>query len=332
MPMYLTPPKTLFSETGNLRQVGFELEFSALLVPEVSDILANAVGGYSRRATDAEYFTRVENIGEFKIELDWEFGKQLAAHEFEGDKEIVTIAEDVITWITETASQIVPVEVVCPPIPIDQLALLDPMVKKLRAAGAEGTNVSPVYAFGVHLNPEPPDLSARTISNYLKAFVLMQEWLVTAHQVDLTRRITPYIDLYPKDYCKVVLNYGNQIDQTQLLDDYLTFNPTRNRALDLTPMIKHLDADLLDKRLKDSRINARPTFHYRLPNCNIEQPDWHLSTPWNIWCVLETIAGDPDILASLTHDYLEHHDTLIQIESPPWHSKLDSIAERLLSA
>ena len=75
--------------------------------------------------------------------------------------------------------------------------------------------------------------------------------------------------------------------------DYLEDNPTRNRALDLMPLFAHLDADLLAEYVDDPRIKARPTLHYRLPDCDIDNPRWHFSTVWNDWVVLEQIVADP---------------------------------------
>ena len=95
----------------------------------------------------------------------------------------------IIGLLTDVARQIVPLEVVCPPVPADQLAALDPMVSALRAAGALGTSDSLIYAFGLHINTELPDFDSKTLVPYLKAYCVAQNWLVKAHRVDALRRL-----------------------------------------------------------------------------------------------------------------------------------------------
>ena len=102
--------------------------------------------------------------------------------------------------------------------------------------------------------------------------------------------------------------------------DYLHHNPTRNKALDLLPLFAHLDSSLLAEYVDDERIKSRPTLHYRLPDCDIDNPKWRFSTVWNDWVVLEQlVANAPDLtdlvrefrksrklsLHNLTHSWLE---------------------------
>ena len=65
------------------------------------------------------------------------------------------------------------------------------------------------------------------------------------------------------------------------IDDYLVENASRNRALDMLPVFAYLDEARIRAAVSDGLIKARPTLHYRLPNCEIEQPGWDLHPAWN---------------------------------------------------
>jgi hypothetical protein len=43
-------------------------------------------------------------------------------------------------------------------------------------------------------------------------------------------------------------------------------------------------------------IKPRPAWHYRLPNCLIDDPEWSLARPWSEWVTIERLAADPDRL------------------------------------
>ena len=326
---YLKPDRPLNRERDEVRRVGIEIEFAGLPMEETGATVAEALGGTWRVLNQAEGEVEVPDAGTFKIELDWQLGKVMARSELASDHEEV---EAVVDWVTSTASELVPMEVVCPPLPLDGLHLLDPMVQGLRQAGALGTSASPLFAFGVHLNPELPDLSPGTITGYLKAFCLAQDWLVAAHGVDLSRRLTPYVDLFPDDYVDRVLSYEGEITLETLIDDYTSLNPTRNRALDMTPLFRHLDEARLLATIDDARINARPTFHYRLPNSEIENDTWSLSRAWNLWCVVEWLSEQPDLMAEMTRQRQARTGQLVSLDSPPWHDRLDQAHNDLLSA
>jgi len=235
-------------------------------------------------------------------------------------------------WVVSMATEIVPLEVVCPPVAITELRRLDRMVECLREAGALGTQQALHYAFGLHLNPELPGLDALTISRYLKAYALAQDWLLVAHRVDLARRITPYIDVYPRAYLRRVLSYDDDVMLDTLVEDYLHHNPSRNRALDMLPLFKQLRPALIEARVDDERVKARPTFHYRLPNCEIERADWYLDSSWNIWCVVEQLADDPDLLQELAGQWMEYEGKIINFGRPTWHATLHKLHRDLLSA
>ena len=77
-----------------------------------------------------------------------------------------------------------------------------------------------------------------------------------------------------------------------LIDDYLKDNPTRNRVLDMLPLFMFLDKDRVEAAVEDSLVRPRPTLHYRLPNSEVDEPDWSLSLAWNDWMQVEALAND----------------------------------------
>jgi hypothetical protein len=211
----------------------------------------------------------------------------------------------------------VPIEVVAPPIALDQLSRLDTMVRALRIAGAQGTDESFIAAYGVHINPEIPEQTPEVIHRYLRAFALLQWWLMDAHELDPMRRLTPYINPWPEAYLLEVLSLDDP-GQNELIDSYLTHNPTRNRALDMLPLFAHLDRERVQGVVEDRRVKSRPTFHYRLPNCRIEQSDWSLARSWRLWCTVEALAWDDDALNTLGAAFLDAQRPLLGVAHADW--------------
>lgn len=281
------PPLTQTAE-GEARRVGVELEFAGLDLPAIVDLLQHGLGGEVKVVSDYEQLLHGTRLGDFTIELDFAWLKRVgrerqesASREPFGESLLKLAAEQVVPW-----------EVVGPPVPMVELWRLCEPLAKLREAGALGTGHAPHYAFGLHLNPELPALDAPTILAYLRAFLCLFDWLRQRSRISLTRRLTPYIDPFPGEYCRQIQRADYAPDMSTLIDDYLRFNPTRNRALDLLPLFAHLDEERVRSRVPDPRIKARPTLHYRLPNCQIDEPEWGLVLPWRDWLQVEALACD----------------------------------------
>ncbi|WP_299200585.1 amidoligase family protein [uncultured Amphritea sp.] len=311
---YKLPPCTTNAE-GAERRVGFELEFSGLTLQQTSDIVKKTLGATLQSATAAEHKLHAQGLGDFNIELDWNYLKQKAATAGEENRELLDL-------ISDAASLLVPIEVVCPPIPLSRLSALDQLVTALRNAGAIGTEESIIAAYGVHINAEIPRLDAANLYAYLRAFSLLQWWLVEAHEVNTSRKISPYIDLYPEKYV-IKLISGPPPDMDTLFSDYLKHNGSRNRALDLLPLLAVIDENKVRSRVDDPKINARPTFHYRLPNCNIEHPDWSLALSWNTWWIIEQLAASPELLDKLSRAFLEAGQPLFGVSRKQWTEYID---------
>lgn len=315
-------PPTVARADGQPRRVGFELEFTGLTIDQTAAVLQSALGGELRTCSAAERELRVDGLGEFNIELDWDFLKRKAT-DAENAPEDDGSRREWMSLLSDAATLVVPLEVVCPPIPLGELDALDDMVVGLREAGAVGTENSPLAAYGTHVNAEIASLDAATISTYLRAFALLQWWLVDAHEVDITRKISPYIDLYPEAYLESLAGRADH-GLDRIFDDYLEHNATRNRALDLLPMLAQIDADRVQDAVNDPKVKARPAFHYRLPNCHIEQPDWSLARAWNLWCVVERLADRKDELDELGAAFLARSRPVLGVNRASWVAHIDT--------
>jgi hypothetical protein len=73
-------------------------------------------------------------------------------------------------------------------------------------------------------------------------------------------------------------------------------------------------------------VKPRPTFHYRLPNCELTTPGWSPRADWNRWVALERLAEDRELLAELSRAYLETFDLPLRLQSIGW---IDVLRARL---
>lgn len=291
------------TSAGDYRRVGVEFEFTGISINTSSKVIRDLWGGQIE--IDSDYENRVVDteVGDIRVELDNSYLKNLGSERASGawkPNDLERLTESIYA---AAAKQVVPVEIVTGPIPLPDLHKLELLCDKLHEAGAEGTQDSLLYAFGIHFNPESPACDAPTLTAYIKAFLMLYDWLLAYLNVDVSRRFSSYVDPFPKDYHLLVTAEDYAPDLDQLIDDYLTHNPTRNRALDMLPMFAELDEPRLRKVIDDDRVKARPTFHYRLPNCRIGLPGWSLGHEWQSWLAVEQLANDPAALAKLAEQY-----------------------------
>ncbi|MEQ8513620.1 amidoligase family protein [Algiphilus sp.] len=306
-------PQPPYRETGDgkPRRLGVEFEFSGLSLARLSELVPQATGGHSHVVSDYEAEVRDTPWGTFVIELDFAFLKELGRNQADPSVERNSLEELSESLLAAVAKQVVPFEIVTPPIPFDELAVVDQLVAQLRRAGARGTRHSPLYAFGLHLNIELPALDAGTITRYLQAFGLLFDWLRERCHPDFSRRLSPYIEPFPAEYLRHILQADYAPDLDQLIDDYLAHNPTRNRALDMLPTFAHIDDARVRETVKDPRVKARPALHYRLPNCQIDEADWRWRDLWKDWLQIEHLAADPQRLQSMAAAYREAHEGMV---------------------
>ncbi|HLV77284.1 MAG TPA: amidoligase family protein [Marinobacter sp.] len=291
-------PERTVNHEGRERQVGVEIELSGLGYDELVRHAARLLDGTPRAAS--RYVTRLETaVGEFTIELDSDPIKDLDLADERLPRSLRELGSHAMEVIDFAAERVVPLEIVAPPLAFSRLHIIETLVEELRDLGAEGSREAIYFAFGLQLNPELPDLKATTLLAYLQAFAALYDWLRSRHQLDISRKLTTYIEPWSSRYVDKLMAEDYQPDLEALMRDYLHYNPTRNRALDLLPLFAYLDKDLLAEYVRDPRIKSRPTLHYRLPDCDIDNPDWQFSTVWNDWVVLEQLAARPEHLAEL---------------------------------
>lgn len=291
-------PNILRTASGEERRVGVEIELSGLSYEKLVKLAEKLLSGDAHAAS--RYVAELEtDLGKFTIELDSDPIKDLDLQDERLPESVRELGGQAMDVIDAAAEKIVPLEIVSPPLPFSTLERIETLCDELRKAGALGSREALYYAFGLQLNPELPDLEAPTLVRYLQAFAVLYEWLKGRHQVDISRKFTSYIEPWSSTYTDKLIEDDYAPDVEQLMRDYLKYNPTRNKALDLLPLFAHLDSRLLAEYVEDERIKSRPTLHYRLPDCDIDNPRWHFSTVWNDWVVLEQLANNAAELAEL---------------------------------
>jgi hypothetical protein len=283
---------------GQPRRVGVEIELSGLGYAALVHIVAQALQATAREESRYESVIDSDD-GPFKVELDSKQVKDFAPDTGVLPAPLAEVTDAALQLLDATAEKIVPLEIVSPPLPLEALPKVETLCQTLRDAGALGSRHALHYAFGLQLNPELPGLDADTLLAYLRAFALSYPWLKHRHQLDISRKFTPYIDAWPEDYVRLILADDYRPDLDRLITDYLHHNPTRNRALDMMPLFAHLDEPRIRNEIDDDRIKPRPTLHYRLPDCDIDNPDWSFSQVWNDWVRVDTLACEPDRLKDM---------------------------------
>ena len=297
-----TPPIAV-DPSGAERTVGVEIEFTSLDVARTSAIVAEVFGGRVETPGRFEHVVVGTELGDFTVELDaraLKQGRYLDLLESLG----LTPDRDVVGWIEEaieaTAGLVVPCEIISPPIGLSKLPALDRLIDRLREAHAAGTHKGAFYAFGLHLNPRVPAETAQSLLDHMRAFMLLKRWIVASEEIDLTRRLTPFIRAFPGRYRRLVLNTGYRPDLERLIRDYLRHNPSRNRPLDMHPVFAFLRPELVGANCAEPELlNPRPTYHYRLPDSRVDDPDWSIAEAWNDWVEVERLADDTERLLAL---------------------------------
>jgi hypothetical protein len=304
-------PSHLYNYAGEPRRVGIELEFTGLELDAIADLIIQRFGGRKKAVNPYLCYVEDTDLGRFSVEIDAQLLKEMVIQGYLEDLGI-TRAEDVKfrgaidKLLKEVAQSVVPFEVCTPPIPMGDIPRIEELKNELRQAGAKGTEDSIIYAFGLQLNPEVPSLEVTSILDHLRAFFICYPWLKQEMEIDFTRQLTPYINAFSKRYMRKVLDPQYQPSIQAFTEDYLYYNPTRNRALDLLPLLAYIDEKQVRSHLEDSLIKPRPTFHYRLPNSKVSLKSWRIISEWNYWMIVENLAADREALDRLREAYLNY--------------------------
>lgn len=276
------------------RRVGVEIEFGRLGPPEAADAVQTVFGGTITQNGTHRLAVEDTGVGTFTVELDWRW-----VHEDLDNGGPLDKARDMLGKI---GREVIPTEIVSPPMPADRMPDMDKLVRLLADEGAEGTRGGLLNGFGLHLNPEldDDDMTAERLLAVMRAYFLKSPLLRAEIDVDPMRTLLPFIEPFPERYVVQLLDDDYSPDLDQLIDDYLKFNPTRNRELDMLTVFTHLDQDRVRAALDDPLISGRPTFHWRLPNADLEDPEWTVSREWRRWLGVERLSLDPDAMAERT--------------------------------
>lgn len=271
------------------RLIGVEIEFAELPVPDAAALTATLFGGEVETRGRHHAFVRSPALGAFTIELDTALTDKI-----EVDSATLEAAK---AWFGDVASLVVPVEIACPPMPTHRLAEVDKLVAALRRAGARGCFHSLFYAFGTHLNVEVESDEPNAVLNTLRAYILLEDWLRAQINVNSARSVAGFEKRFPLSYQRRVLADAYAPGRAALISDYLAFNPTRNRGLDLLPLMAELDGAQVRAALPTEKIAARPAYHYRLPNSEVDDPNWTVRRELRRWAIVERLAMDQRRLA-----------------------------------
>lgn len=332
---YLKPPRVV-DDAGRPRRAGFEFELGNLPVMEAAHSLQRAMGGELTIRNPFHAELSGTPLGALKIERDARVLSSVSYRKWLNqlglEFEPGSFEHEIEANIDNASSLLIPCEVITEPIAFDDLFRLDSLTETLSAVGAQGTQDSLISAFGLHINPSIPAGDANTLLRMLQAFLLLHGWIIEMSGTDLTRRFfTKFIDPFPPAYVERVLREDYRPDLDQFVGDYLRSNPTRNRALDLLPILMELRPDEVRKALKGEErllVKGRPAFHYRLPDCRVNVPGWSAAAAWNQWVYVEKLAGDEALLPELIREWRHCNDRFSFVPRAAWVMRLTSLLSR----
>lgn len=288
-------------EDGRPRRVGIEVECGGLDEDRVAAIVAECLGG--EVVHSGEYQRRVEGtrIGSIEILLDTALR----------DRAGTSIARAGL----DLGRAVIPVEFVTEPILPAEIVGIDALCRALAEAGATGTQDGIALGFGLHLNVALTGTLPRDILPVLRAFALTEDWLRTHMGLDPSRRVLPFVDPYPAGFVdRLCSDAAAQWSMDDLARVYLDEAGSRNHALDLLPILKHLDPARVEAAIPAMRHKSgRPAWHYRLPDCRIDDPAWSIAGEWARWCRIERLAHDHATLARLIARWRAYRDRPIPV-------------------
>ena len=284
---------------GAPRRVGVEIELGALDESRVTEILCETLGGEAEKVHGKGWKVKGSRLGDLQVYLD---------SRYLDDDDNRRLAQ----VLREVARNVVPVEIVTEPILPDQIAEFDEALDRLAAEGATGTAAGVLLGFGVHFNPEVTGSELSDILPVVTAFALLEDHLRHIAGIDLARRALPFVDPYPRNLVDALAR-GGLTSLEDLIDLYIKLAPSRNYALDMLCLFAHLDRQRVSRSIDMTSISPRPTYHFRLPDCRIDEPDWSLALEWNRWVLVERVANDPLLLNRLKRAWLEHRASLTTV-------------------
>lgn len=272
------------TDSGSPRRCGIEIEFSGLDEAATARLLSSALDGHVVQQGQHLYVVEDTVIGTLCVELDTRFAKP--GHEY--------IPEDVL----DAARVVVPVEVVTPPLAPDRMDEVPRLMDRLRVAGAKGTSDSLFAGFGIHFNPEVPGLDHPHTLRCIVAYALLEPWIRTWRPLDMSRRVLPFVDPWPERFREAVIT-ADGLTMTEVRRLYAAHMNGRNYGLDLLPILHSYDPEIFARMFGAEASGARPAFHFRLPDCRVDEEDWSITDEWDRWWIVEALAADSEKFEAL---------------------------------
>ncbi|MEL7092990.1 MAG: amidoligase family protein [Pseudomonadota bacterium] len=269
---------------GRPRKLGVEVEFTGLPEEVAAKVWARSTGG-SVRQDGAAWICDTAPFGACRFYLDTKYRDDL-------DR----LGNDIALG---AARMVVPVELVSDPFDPAHLPAFDAGLGALRTAGAEGTGASVMYGFGVHLNVEIARRDGDHVARVATSFALLEPLLREVIGIDVSRRVLPFVDPYPRAMVTALAN-ADAMDIAALADIGLDHTTSRNHGLDLLPIFAECAPDAVRRNVDPkTKITARPAYHYRLPESRIDRDGWGLAGAWRLWRAIEGVAGHDAALSAL---------------------------------
>ncbi len=288
----------LSKKDGLKRQIGYEIEYAGLSLEDSANFVAEFFDGKISKPHDNKFEIETTS-GLFVVLVDFELLQDVSKYKPKSQIE-AQLQKTTKMLLEELSADMVPLEIVTPPLDFNLLSKMDEFCELLAEKGAKGTQESALYGFGLHLNIDIPAIDALTVLRYLQSFCLLEAWMETQVNRDITRTLTMYTSLYPMAYKKLICKKSYNPNLQKLINDYLRCNPTRNHALDMLPLFAMEDEQKVKLATDgDSLIKKRPAFHYRLPNSRIGDKYWSPSREWSVWENVEVVANNDELRSEL---------------------------------
>lgn len=310
VPAFAPLPQPRTAE-GAPRRVGVEIELGGLAEADVACHCAEALGGQAHQRDSHIWQVTGSEIGDIEVYLDI-FLRNAAK------SRLRDLALDL-------GREVVPVEIVTGPLDMEGLARLDALREALRAAGALGSGAGWLFGFGVHFNIEVAGEADADTVRPLLAYALVEDWLRAAYPIDEARRLLPFTDPYPTDFVRALITAGPGATRDAVTGLYLEHTPSRNRGLDMLPLLAHFAPERIAAAIED-KTSARPTFHFRLPDCRIDEAGWSLAAEWQRWVMVERVAADSALLRRLSDAWEDDHG-LITLSRQGWATRAGRILQ-----
>ncbi|MCC5958651.1 MAG: amidoligase family protein [Rhodobacteraceae bacterium] len=291
------------------RRVGLEIEFAEVSVDDAAELVRALWGGEICAQGPRDIQVKGGQFGDVKIELDIALKTKWA--------------EDIAA---KALGDLVPVEIVTPPLAQSDLRHAEHLTSALRKAGAKGSRAALAYSFGLHLNPELPTPDGSGLVAVARAYALLEDWLRASDPIDPARNIMPFVDRWPNALVEALVA-GENWSVDDLAIAYARHAPSRQYGLDLLPALEHLRPELLTDVPDTQLKGGRPTFHYRLADARVDEPGWSIAYEWNRWVLVERVATTPDVLDALASDWTGHHASLTSTRGN-WVAQVESRLER----